>query len=156
MSIFLSKAYLMVQTNGVIPLPVDWHGGAKLHPYVVCDAFTSVLLHGNQLGVFVDGRPFAATDMQRLAREMNFSETVFLHPPSNGGDVALRISTLRTELHVAAYRARRATGVRPPTVEFSPPQSPPHPESGRTGRAALIEALDGSHQSRERLHNGVQ
>ncbi|MGD0054107.1 MAG: PhzF family phenazine biosynthesis protein [Acidimicrobiales bacterium] len=74
-----------------------------MHPYVVCDVFTSVPLEGNQLGVFVDGSPFTDDDMQRLAREMNFSETVFLRPSTDGGDVALRIFTPRTELPFAGH-----------------------------------------------------
>jgi hypothetical protein len=39
----------------VIPTPADWHGSAELHPYFVCDVFTSEPLQGNQLGVFIDG-----------------------------------------------------------------------------------------------------
>src|ERR1700690_2764060 len=93
----------MVKTSGVIPWRTDWTDAAKLHPYVVCDVFTSVPLQGNQLGVFLDGRPFSTTDMQRIAREMNLAETVFLQPPSNGGDVALRIFTTRSELPFAGH-----------------------------------------------------
>lgn len=93
----------MVETSGVIPWPEDWPGGTTLHPYVICDTFTSVPLQGNQLGVFLDGRPFAPADMQRIAREMNLSETVFLQPASSGGDVALRIFTTRSELPFAGH-----------------------------------------------------
>jgi trans-2,3-dihydro-3-hydroxyanthranilate isomerase len=89
--------------NGVIPWPVDWHGDSELHRYVMCDVFTSVPLQGNQLGVFLDGRPFATPDMQRIAREINLSETVFLFPPSSGGDVALRIFTTHSELPFAGH-----------------------------------------------------
>lgn len=93
----------MMEANGVIPWPMDWHGDSELHRYVMCDVFTSVPLQGNQLGVFLDGRPFATTDMQQIAREMNLSETVFLLPPSSGGDVALRIFTTRSELPFAGH-----------------------------------------------------
>lgn len=92
-----------METNGVIHWPVDWHGESELHRYVVCDVFTSVPLQGNQLGVFLDGRPFDTADMQQLAREMNFAETVFLVPPSAGGDVALRIFTPSKEMPFAGH-----------------------------------------------------
>src|SRR5438067_13264738 len=31
-----------------IPRLTDWHGAAQLHPYFVCDVFTSEPLQGNQ------------------------------------------------------------------------------------------------------------
>ena len=88
---------------GVIPNPADWHGSAELHPYFVCDVFTSEPLEGNQLGVFIDGRPFGPAQMQRLARELNVAETVFLLPPAEGGDVRIRIFTPVTELPFAGH-----------------------------------------------------
>ncbi len=87
----------------VIPCVAGWHGSAELHPYFVCDVFTSEPLEGNQLGVFPDGRPFDTGQMQRLAREMNFAETVFLLPPQDGGDVRLRIFTPGAELPFAGH-----------------------------------------------------
>ena len=41
--------------------------------------------------------------MQRLAREMNFAETVFLFPPKRGGDVSMRIFTPGEELPFAGH-----------------------------------------------------
>jgi trans-2,3-dihydro-3-hydroxyanthranilate isomerase len=93
----------MVAQERVIPPLRDWHGSAELHPYFVCDVFTSEPLEGNQLGVFVDGRPFSAAQMQRVAREMNFAETVFLLPPRDGGDARLRIFTPGAELPFAGH-----------------------------------------------------
>ncbi len=93
----------MTLQAGVIPSHADWHGSAELHPYFVCDVFTSEPLQGNQLGVFVDGRPFAPAQMQRLARELNVAETVFLLPPTEGGDVRVRIFTPGTELPFAGH-----------------------------------------------------
>jgi trans-2,3-dihydro-3-hydroxyanthranilate isomerase len=93
---------MMAQARVIPPLQ-DWHGSAELHPYFVCDVFTSEPLEGNQLGVFVDGRPFSAAQMQRLAREMNFAETVFLLPPRDGGDARLRIFTPGAELPFAGH-----------------------------------------------------
>ena len=87
----------------VIPGLPAWHGGSRLNAYFVCDVFTSEPLQGNQLGVFVDGRPFTSEEMQRLAREMNFAETVFLLPPKAGGDVSMRIFTPGNELPFAGH-----------------------------------------------------
>jgi trans-2,3-dihydro-3-hydroxyanthranilate isomerase len=87
----------------VIPALDDWKGSARLHRYFVCDVFTSRPLEGNQLGVFVDGRPFGSVEMQRIARELNVSETVFLLPPENGGDVRVRIFTPEAELPFAGH-----------------------------------------------------
>ena len=62
---------------------------------------TSQPLQGNQLGVVVDGRSFTTEQMQSLAREMNFAETVFLLEPREGGDVWVRIFTSESELPFA-------------------------------------------------------
>ena len=93
----------MAAQAGVIPGPAAWHGSAELHHYLVCDVFTSEPLQGNQLAVFTDGRPFSSAQMQRLAREMNVAETVFLLPPEEDGDVRLRIFTPGTELPFAGH-----------------------------------------------------
>ncbi len=93
----------MAAQTGVIPSPAGWHGSAELHPYFVCDVFTAEPLQGNQLGVFIDGRPFTPAQMQRLARELNVAETVFLLPPAEGGDVRVRIFTPGTELPFAGH-----------------------------------------------------
>jgi len=88
-------------SSSVIPRLTDWHGAARSHPYFICDVFTSEPLQGNQLGVFVDGRPFTTDEMQSLARELNVAETVFLLPPREGGDVRVRIFTTESELPFA-------------------------------------------------------
>ena len=49
--------------------------------YVVCDVFTDTPLEGNQLGVFTDARGLDDGQMQRLARELNLSETTFSRCP---------------------------------------------------------------------------
>ncbi len=87
----------------VIPPVAGWHEDARTHPYFVCDVFTSEPLEGNQLGVFVDGRPFDTALMARLARELNVAETVFLLAPQAGGDVAMRIFTPGAELPFAGH-----------------------------------------------------
>jgi trans-2,3-dihydro-3-hydroxyanthranilate isomerase len=71
--------------------------------YVVADVFTDTPLTGNQLGVFTDGRGVDDETMQALARELNFSETVFVLPPEAGGHARIRIFTPVTELPFAGH-----------------------------------------------------
>jgi trans-2,3-dihydro-3-hydroxyanthranilate isomerase len=71
--------------------------------YVVADVFTDVPLAGNQLAVFTDGRGVDDETMQKLAREMNFSETVFVLPPEAGGHARIRIFTPANELPFAGH-----------------------------------------------------
>src|SRR5438445_22683 len=82
-------------------------GGAPnagaIRRYVVVDVFTEVPLEGNQLAVFTDARGLAPILMQRLARELKFSETVFVLPPADGGDARLRIFTPAVELPFAGH-----------------------------------------------------
>jgi trans-2,3-dihydro-3-hydroxyanthranilate isomerase len=72
--------------------------------YVVCDVFTDTPLQGNQLAVFTDARDLDSPTMQALARELNFSETVFLLPPqADDADVRIRIFTPGSELPFAGH-----------------------------------------------------
>jgi trans-2,3-dihydro-3-hydroxyanthranilate isomerase len=71
--------------------------------YVVADVFTDTALMGNQLAVFTDGREVDDETMQKLAREMNFSETVFVLPPESGGHARIRIFTPSRELPFAGH-----------------------------------------------------
>jgi trans-2,3-dihydro-3-hydroxyanthranilate isomerase len=87
------------------PLGADSGGGREeaRRRYVVLDVFTNTPLAGNQLAVFTDGRGLASGLMQRMAREMNLSETVFMLPPRAGGDVRARIFTPTSELPFAGH-----------------------------------------------------
>jgi trans-2,3-dihydro-3-hydroxyanthranilate isomerase len=71
--------------------------------YVVCDVFTAEPLAGNQLAVFTDAREIPEHQLQRLAREMNFSETTFVYPPEADGHVRMRIFTPATEVPFAGH-----------------------------------------------------
>jgi trans-2,3-dihydro-3-hydroxyanthranilate isomerase len=71
--------------------------------YVVCDVFTDRPLSGNQLAVFTDARGIPEGDLQGLAREMAFSETVFVYPASGDAHVRLRIFTPEAELPFAGH-----------------------------------------------------
>ena len=73
--------------------------------YVVADVFTDEPLTGNQLAVFTDARDLSDVDMQSLAREMNFSETVFVLPATTDeADVRIRIFTRRSSSRSPAIR----------------------------------------------------
>jgi trans-2,3-dihydro-3-hydroxyanthranilate isomerase len=71
--------------------------------YVVVDVFTNEALAGNQLAVFTDAREIPESQLQRLAKEMNFSETTFVYPPEDGGHVKMRIFTPGSELPFAGH-----------------------------------------------------
>jgi trans-2,3-dihydro-3-hydroxyanthranilate isomerase len=71
--------------------------------YVVCDVFTDTPLEGNQLAVFTDARGLDGDEMQALAREINFSETVFVLPAEAGGHAKIRIFTPLAELPFAGH-----------------------------------------------------
>ena len=70
--------------------------------YVVVDVFTETPLQGNQLAVFTDAREIPEELMQPLAREMNFSETVFVLP-SDEAHARIRIFTPTQELLFAGH-----------------------------------------------------
>jgi trans-2,3-dihydro-3-hydroxyanthranilate isomerase len=74
-----------------------------MHPYSLLDVFTDTPLCGNQLAVFADGCALDAQRMQRLARELNLSETVFLLERSEPATVSVRIFTPTVELPFAGH-----------------------------------------------------
>jgi trans-2,3-dihydro-3-hydroxyanthranilate isomerase len=74
-----------------------------MHPYVIADVFTDTPLEGNPLAVFTEASEIPAVSMQRIAREMNLSETVFVLPAESGGDARVRIFTPAAELPFAGH-----------------------------------------------------
>ena len=71
--------------------------------YVVADVFTDTPLAGNQVAVFTDARELPEELLQRLAREINFSETVFVYSPEDDGHARIRIFTPAAELPFAGH-----------------------------------------------------
>jgi trans-2,3-dihydro-3-hydroxyanthranilate isomerase len=71
--------------------------------YVIADVFTDEPLQGNQLAVFTDASGLLERLMQPLAREIGFSETVFVLPPEGEGHVRIRIFTPGTEVPFAGH-----------------------------------------------------
>lgn len=71
--------------------------------YSLLDVFTDTPFSGNPLAVFEEGEGLSALEMQRLARELNLSESAFLLPPEQGGEARLRIFTPAVELAFAGH-----------------------------------------------------
>jgi trans-2,3-dihydro-3-hydroxyanthranilate isomerase len=91
--------------------------------FVTLDVFTDRRFAGNPLAVVLEAEGLDEAAMQVVAREFNFSETVFVLPPRNATNRAhARIFTPRRELPFAGH----------PTV----------------GTAVLLGCLDGGGQSR--------
>jgi len=80
-----------------------WRDVEATTPYLVLDVFTDTPLEGNQLAVFPDAGRFSSEQMQRLAREMSFSESAFVLAPQGDGDVRVRIFTPNHELPFAGH-----------------------------------------------------
>ncbi len=75
-----------------------------MRTYVVADVFTTVPLEGNAVAVFHDGQGLSGELMQRAARELNLSETVFVLASDSPDDHArVRIFTPSTELPFAGH-----------------------------------------------------
>lgn len=75
-----------------------------MHTYVVVDAFAHEPLTGNPVAVFFEADDLSAEQMQRIAREMNLSETTFvLRPQHDGDDAHVRIFTPVNELPFAGH-----------------------------------------------------
>jgi len=73
------------------------------HRYFICDVFTEKRFGGNPLAVLPDARGISDAQMQRVAREFNFSETTFVLPPENGGTRRVRIFTPTAEIPFAGH-----------------------------------------------------
>ena len=71
--------------------------------YVVADVFTETPLAGNPVAVFTDARALEGEEMQRLARELNLSESVFVLPAEAGGHARIRIFTPGIEMKFAGH-----------------------------------------------------
>jgi trans-2,3-dihydro-3-hydroxyanthranilate isomerase len=71
--------------------------------YVVADVFTDTPLEGNQVAVFTDARGIPDDKLQRIAREMNLSETVFVYTPDAEGHARIRIFTPTREMPFAGH-----------------------------------------------------
>jgi trans-2,3-dihydro-3-hydroxyanthranilate isomerase len=72
--------------------------------YLLVDVFTDQPFGGNQLAVLVDGSEVPEALMQRIARELNLSETTYVLPPEDPQNLCrLRIFTPLEELPMAGH-----------------------------------------------------
>lgn len=72
--------------------------------YLVYDVFSNKPFGGNQLAVIPDASQIAQDDLQRIAREFNFSETTFVYPPKDPANTArVRIFTPTMEVPFAGH-----------------------------------------------------
>ena len=108
--------------------------------YVVCDVFTDTPLAGNQLAVFTDARELPEDMLQPLAREMNFSETVFVYPAeADGAHARIRIFTPAIEVPFAGHPTLGSAFVlgraAPARSRSGSRRAPASSRSGSSGRA---------------------
>lgn len=72
--------------------------------FFVYDVFTDQPFSGNQLAVIPDATKLPEDDLQRIAREFNFSETTFVYPATNATMTAkVRIFTPTMEIPFAGH-----------------------------------------------------
>jgi trans-2,3-dihydro-3-hydroxyanthranilate isomerase len=85
-------------SSGVAPMP------HQTYRYRIVDVFTDRPLEGNALAVFPDARDLDGSTMQKIAREMNLSETTFVTAPTRSDCVAnVRIFTPHHEMRFAGH-----------------------------------------------------
>jgi trans-2,3-dihydro-3-hydroxyanthranilate isomerase len=71
--------------------------------YHLCDVFTARRFEGNPLAVIPHASGLSGEQMQRIAREFNYSETTFVLPPEAGHTRRVRIFTPHDELPFAGH-----------------------------------------------------
>jgi trans-2,3-dihydro-3-hydroxyanthranilate isomerase len=71
--------------------------------YTIVDAFARRPLEGNPVAVFLHADGLTGALMQRIARELNLSETTFVLAPEGAGDFRVRIFTPVNELPFAGH-----------------------------------------------------
>ena len=72
--------------------------------FFVYDVFTETPFGGNQLAVIPDATALPEDQLQRIAREFNYSESVFLYPPADRDNTArVRIFTPTMEIPFAGH-----------------------------------------------------
>jgi trans-2,3-dihydro-3-hydroxyanthranilate isomerase len=77
-----------------------------VRPYAIADVFCVRPLEGNPVAVFTDAAGLDGETMQRTARELNLSETVFVFDDHGNGadaDAAVRIFTPSVEMPFAGH-----------------------------------------------------
>ena len=71
--------------------------------FLTCDVFTEARFGGNPLAVLPEADGLNAAQMQRIAREFNYSETAFVLSPERGHTRRVRIFTPTREVPFAGH-----------------------------------------------------
>jgi trans-2,3-dihydro-3-hydroxyanthranilate isomerase len=78
--------------------------GSRSYSFHTLDVFTDTIFGGNPLAVLTDARGLSTEQMERITREFNLSETVFMLPPENPSHTRrVRIFTPGRELPFAGH-----------------------------------------------------
>ena len=76
----------------------------RRYQFIQADVFTEIVFGGNPVAVFPDATGLSDDEMQKIAREMNLSETTFVLPPTDSqADVRVRFFTPSAELPFAGH-----------------------------------------------------
>jgi hypothetical protein len=112
----------------------------KSYPYAVVNVFTTEPLSGNSLAVFPDASEFDTETMQKIARELNLTETAFVLPATRPDCAApVRIFTPGKELPFAGPAdSKRATPI--PKLGIGGPLRLRKTGIGRPRRTGLLPA----------------
>lgn len=126
------------------------------------DVFSSRPLEGNSLAVFPDARGLSDGEMQAIAREMNLSETTFVHPrdpkTENERGIRVRIFTVQEELPFAghptlgtAFALRGEGEAREITLDLNAGKIPVQFETGSPafGEMRQVDPVFGTQHDRE-------
>jgi trans-2,3-dihydro-3-hydroxyanthranilate isomerase len=71
--------------------------------FFITDVFADRKYRGNQLATFLDCDDLSTEEMQRMAREINFSESTFVMRPKGDGPMRVRIFTPQEEVDFAGH-----------------------------------------------------
>jgi trans-2,3-dihydro-3-hydroxyanthranilate isomerase len=72
--------------------------------FIQADVFTDVIFGGNPVAIFPDAEGLSDDEMQKIAREMNLSETSFVLPPTDpDANIQVRFFTPSAELPFAGH-----------------------------------------------------
>ncbi len=86
------------------PEPHKVHGRPTMSMrFLILDVFTDRPFGGNQLAVFPEAADIDEALLQPIARELDFSETVFVYPLREDGAVRMRIFTPEAEIPFAGH-----------------------------------------------------
>ncbi len=115
------------------------------NPFTILDVFAESKFSGNQLAVIRVKYPLSDRDMQRIAREMNFSETTFItsETPRDGG-YDVRIFTPGEEVPFAGHPTLgTAHVIREELIKVLESHPPRNPLPSREGQQLVTSPLVG-------------